>query len=133
MRNIDTKFILLGLVALVVGLMLGVGMGIAHNFQFTPVHAHLNLVGFVSSVLFGLVYRAYPALAQSRLASVHFALAVIGVLIFPAGIYVSIAYEQPVMAIVGSLIWFASVLVFMGNFLRVTMPASTVPYVAPAE
>lgn len=134
MRNIDSKFILLGLIALVAGLTLGVGMGIAHDFQFTPVHAHLNLVGFVSSVLFGLVYRAYPVLSQSRLAGVHFVLAVIGVLTFPPGIYVSIAYGQPLMAIVGSLIWFASVLVFLGNFVRAILPArSAVPFPAPAE
>jgi cbb3-type cytochrome oxidase subunit 1 len=47
-------------------------MGIAHDFTLAPVHAHSNLVGWVSLALFGAIYRAFPELAVSRLARVHF-------------------------------------------------------------
>ena len=36
-----------------------------------PVHAHANLVGWASLALFGLTYRAYPALKDGRLARIH--------------------------------------------------------------
>ena len=74
MARIDVSFLLLAVLCLLVGLSLGIGMGIAHDFQLAPVHAHLNLVGFVLPSIFGLTYRAYPALARSRLALPHLAL-----------------------------------------------------------
>jgi hypothetical protein len=53
---------------------MGIGMSAAHDFQLAPIHAHLNLVGFVALSIFGLTYKAYPALARSRLAAASRAL-----------------------------------------------------------
>ncbi len=71
MRRIDLYFLILAALCLITGVMMGIGMGIAHDFQFAPVHAHLNLLGWTSLALFGLTYKVYPALAQSRLALLH--------------------------------------------------------------
>ena len=43
MRRIDTAFLLLATCCLIGGVSLGIWMGIAGQFQFTAVHAHLNL------------------------------------------------------------------------------------------
>ena len=48
-------------------------MGVVHDFQFAPAHAHLNLLGWASMALFGLSYHANPQLANSRIAVAHFA------------------------------------------------------------
>ena len=69
MRRIDIYFLLLAAMSLVAGVVLGIWMGITHDFRFMPVHAHLNLLGWASQALFGLVYRAYPSLARARLAA----------------------------------------------------------------
>jgi cbb3-type cytochrome oxidase subunit 1 len=61
MPKIDVSFILLSVLCLIFGIVMGIVMGAAHDFQFTPVHAHLNLLGWVSLALFGLIYKAYPA------------------------------------------------------------------------
>lgn len=118
MVRIDIAFILLAAVCLIVGISLGIGMGIAHDFQFAPVHAHFNLAGWASLALFGLVYKAYPALGRSRLAPVHLVLSGIGAVVFPFGIYLSIAHEMPAVAILGSLIWFAGAILFLANLVR---------------
>ena len=62
MRRIDAVYVAIGIVYLVAGMALGIVMGIRQDFQLAPVHAHINLVGFVSHCVFGLVHRAWPAL-----------------------------------------------------------------------
>ena len=56
----------------VVGVALGIHMGASGDHSLHPVHAHLNLLGWVAMSLFGLFYRAVPAAAESTLAKVHF-------------------------------------------------------------
>jgi hypothetical protein len=53
MRRIDQTFLTLAATCLVVGVCIGIAMGAAHDFQYVPVHAHVNLVGFVSMSVFG--------------------------------------------------------------------------------
>ena len=118
MRRIDIYFLGLAALCLIGGVAIGIGMGIAHDFQFAPVHAHLNLVGWTSLALFGLTYRAYPVLAQTRLARLHFALAAPSAVLLPAGIYVSIAHGFPGIAIAAALMWFAGVLLFAAGLMR---------------
>ncbi|HZP10694.1 hypothetical protein [Methyloceanibacter sp.] len=72
MKNIDRWFILIGLLFGISGFAFGIWVGVSEHFELAPVHAHINLVGFASMVLFGLMYRAYPALAESKLAAAHF-------------------------------------------------------------
>ena len=54
MRRIDLYFLILAALCLITGVVMGIGMGIAHDLQFAPVHAHLNLLGWTSLALFGL-------------------------------------------------------------------------------
>jgi cbb3-type cytochrome oxidase subunit 1 len=99
-----------------------------------PVHAHLNLLGWASLALFGIVYRLYPELAARRLAAVHFALSVPAALMFPIGIALSILMERPLVAIVAGFMWFAGVIVFLiqlaGLALRRSAVAATPTLVA---
>jgi len=119
MRRIDTSFLLLAALCLVVGVVMGIAMGIAHAFQLAPVHAHFNLVGWASLALFGLVYKAYPALAQSRLALAHFWLSGPTALLFPIGIYLAMTYEFLPLAVGASLLWLAGAMLFFANLVRV--------------
>jgi len=113
MKRIDVYFLLLATVILLAGASLGIKMGMTEDFQLTPVHAHLNLAGWASLALFGLVYRAYPQLAQRRLATVHFILSGTGAVLLPIGIGLAILKNQPALAIVASLLWVGGVLVFL--------------------
>jgi hypothetical protein len=119
MPKIDISFILLAVVCLIGGVTLGIGMGAAHNFQFTPVHAHLNLLGWTSLALFGLIYKAYPALKNSWLANAHLIISGSTAFVFPIGIYVSIAHENPALAIAASFVALGGILIFLVNLVRV--------------
>jgi vacuolar-type H+-ATPase subunit I/STV1 len=69
-----------------IGVVLGIFMGIRQDFALVPVHAHLNLIGFVAMFLTALYYRAVPEAAQLRLARYQAAVSVVGAVLFPVGI-----------------------------------------------
>jgi hypothetical protein len=70
--NVSRNFLLLGVVFLIVGLILGMYMGGSGDHSLAASHAHINLVGFVLSVVFALTYQVYPAMADSMLPTIHF-------------------------------------------------------------
>jgi hypothetical protein len=57
---------------LVIGVLMGIVMGATQNFTLAPVHAHINLLGWATLALAGLVYTLFPQAGESRLAKVHF-------------------------------------------------------------
>ena len=81
MISVSNNFLRLGVLSALVGMSLGVWMGANENFVLRPVHAHINLLGFASMMLFGLFYRAFPAAGRGWLPLAHFVLAVLGFLI----------------------------------------------------
>lgn len=111
--TLPRAFLLTALLYAVVGMGLGIQMGIAHDFTAVPVHAHINLVGWVMLAFFGLIHRAYPALATSRLAWLQFWIVEVGAFVFPIGIAFSIYRDQPLLAILGSLAVFAGMVLFI--------------------
>ena len=57
---------------LLLGVILGLGMAATQDFMLRPVHAHINLLGWVSLALFGLFYTVYPNAANTKVARVQF-------------------------------------------------------------
>lgn len=78
--NVSNWFFRFGVLAILVGVGIGIWMGKEQNFTLAPVHAHLNLVGFVLPFLFGFFYRAFPAVAGGVLSKLHLGLSILGVL-----------------------------------------------------
>ncbi len=78
--NVSTWFFRFGVLAVLGGMGLGMWMGEQENFTLAPVHAHLNLVGFVLPFIFGLFYRSFPAVAGGLLPRIHLVLSILGVL-----------------------------------------------------
>jgi hypothetical protein len=69
-----------------IGVGLGIFMGIRQDFTLVPVHAHLNLIGFVAMFLTALYYRAVPQAGELRLARYQAAVSIAGAVLFPVGI-----------------------------------------------
>src|SRR5215470_13602389 len=86
MSNISIRFMLVAIVAALIGMCGGVLMAIAQDFSLAPAHAHLNLLGWVTMALYGLFYRAYPEAAHGLLPRIHFWLAACGVTLMVPGI-----------------------------------------------
>ncbi len=80
MKRVSDRFLQLGVLFALCGMGLGVWMGKTENFTLAPVHAHINLLGWVSMVLYGLIYRAVPRAAQGVLPVIHFWLSLLSVL-----------------------------------------------------
>jgi hypothetical protein len=124
-------FIVVGLLCLLVGECFGIWISqdLAMREMLHPAHAHLNLVGWVTLALYGLVHHAYPQLAKTRLAPAQAALAIFGGIVLPIGIYLAItSNEQNVaVAIVGSFgvllgtLLFA--IMFIGKVVMAKAPA----------
>lgn len=99
---------------LVIGIGIGIHMSIAGNHSPMGAHAHLNLLGWVTSALFGTYYALNPAKAVGRLPTLQYGVYVLGVAIMIPSLYVMLKGNpsmEPLVA-VGSLVVFAGVLMF---------------------
>ena len=133
MKRVDVYFLLLACILLICGASLGIVMGAREDFQLAPVHAHLNLAGWASLALFGLTYRAYPQLASTRLAGLHFIVSATGALLLPFGIALAVLRGSPSLAIFASILWLFGVLLFLAQLVRLLGGGSETAAVAPAE
>ncbi|HYX45571.1 MAG TPA: hypothetical protein VE820_01930 [Sphingomicrobium sp.] len=133
MKRVDVYFLLLATVLLICGAVLGITMGMRQDFQLTPVHAHLNLAGWASLALFGLTYRAYPQLASTKLAGLHFIISATGAVLLPIGIGFAVLRNSSGLAIVASMLWLLGVLIFLAQLVRLLGGTSQAPAAMPAE
>lgn len=121
-----TRFIKIAVLYLALGVTLGVVMGMLQKFTFTPVHAHLNLLGWASLALVGLVYHAFPAAAETRLARIHFWLHNLGLpplMIALALMLSGNAALEPVVGILSLIVWLGIIL-FVVNVWLAVRPAA---------
>jgi hypothetical protein len=135
MSRLPVLFLIAAATCLVAGVSLGIGMGIAHDFRFAPIHAHTNLVGWTSLALMGLTLRAWPELAAGRIAVTQFALSAGSAFAFPPGIYFAVFHEAPGLAIGAGMVWLAGALLFLGRLVHLAVADAPrrMPNAIPAE
>ena len=120
------RFIKIAVLYLVLGVSLGLYMGMTQQFTLHPVHAHLNLLGWASLALCGLVYAAFPAAAETRLAKIHFWLHNLGLpplMVSLALLLSGNAAMEPVVGIF-SMVVAAGILMFVINVWLAVRPAA---------
>jgi hypothetical protein len=96
------------------GVILGVLMGATGDHSLFPLHAHINLLGWVSMALFGLVSAAYPSVSVGRLASAQFWMHNVGVPVMLGALMLKlkgVEAAEPVLG-VASIVVALGVLVF---------------------
>jgi len=103
MKAIDTTYVAIGALWLVVGMVLGIVMGASENFTFIPVHAHINLVGFACHAVFGMAYRQWPSMKASSLAPYQFWIFVIATPVTLIGLVFTVTGGPVLPTIIGSL------------------------------
>ena len=118
MKHIDIRFIVMALVYAVFGMVLGLWMGANEDYTHVPLHAHVNLVGWASMALFGLIYRAWPDLGAGRLAALQFWLMALGTPVMLVGIPLAHGGGSPLPAIAGSAMVIVGFVLFLAIFLR---------------
>jgi len=92
------RFIKAGLGWLGLGVLVGLAMTVQPGWVvFRPMHAHLNLLGFVAMIISGVAYHVIPRftghpLHSSRLAGAHWWLANVGLVVLSGGFFLSLRY-----------------------------------------
>jgi len=97
-----------------VGVMLGVAMGASGDHSLFPVHAHINLLGWVSMALFGLIGTVHPSITEGRVAAAQFWMHNIGVPVMLVALMLRIKGFQSAEPLIGvaSVVVGCSVLLF---------------------
>ncbi|SDO35234.1 hypothetical protein SAMN04487897_112101 [Paenibacillus sp. yr247] len=106
---------------LIIGMLLGIYMDIKLNFQMSTIHAHINLLGFSTLAISGLIYCVFPKAAKSRLGVGHFWLHNIGLPVMIIGLYVEISglAKLPLIRIGGSMALLSIILLVINLFVNV--------------
>ena len=113
-EKLSQRWFLAAVTYFVIAVAFGVYMGASGDHALYSVHSHISLVGWVSMALTGLLYRAFPAAARSRLVAAHFwlyQLAAPVMLLAVAALESGIEQADPVAGI-SSMALLASVLLF---------------------
>lgn len=114
------RFIKIAGVYFLIAVLLGLTMGIIHNFSFTSVHAHLNLLGWVSMAIFGIIYVLFPKAGTTKLAKTHFWLHNIGLPVMQVALFVQLVTNNEALipvTIVGSLLVVVGVILYVINLV----------------
>ncbi|MET3684990.1 cbb3-type cytochrome oxidase subunit 1 [Priestia megaterium] len=115
------KLIKISAVYFGIGIILGYYMSIVHSYALTPVHVHINLLGWTSLTLAGLIYYLFPAFSESKLAKLHVWLHNIGLPVMMIGLFFMIVLENqaftPVVA-AGATLTTIGVLIFVYHILK---------------
>ena len=112
------RFIKIAAVYFFIAVCLGLVMGIIHNFSFASVHAHVNLLGWVSMAIFGAIYSIYPSAAETKLATIHFWLHNIGLPLMQGALFIMLLTGNEaftIATIIGSLLLVIGTLLFVIN------------------
>jgi hypothetical protein len=116
------SFIRAAVIYFVAGVILGIYIGTNKLFQFAPVHAHINLLGWASLAIMGLLYHVFPKAGASKLAPWHFWIYNLGVIGFVAGLYLIISGSEAALPLViasSNLVLVGVVLFLINVFVNV--------------
>lgn len=121
-------FIFAGLSALV-GMIAGIVMGILQDFTIAPAHAHLNLLGWVTMALYGLYHRSFGR-TTGWLGWTQVLTGATGAAMIGGGLALYLQSGDHVyfpLVIVGSLLAFLGMVLFLGIVLADLMGFSRAP------
>lgn len=118
------RLLKIAVVYFVIGIAFGMYASISTDFRFTGVHAHVNLLGWASLALAGIIYHLFPKAANHVLGKAHFWLHNIGLPVMMLCLFLMIylndlAYEMGIA--IGASLTSLGVLAFLVNvFMNVS-------------
>jgi len=118
MKDIATRFFATGAIFALCGMVWGIVMSATQDHTLSPAHGHLNLIGFVVMIVFGTFYALTPSAAATRLASIHYFLALAAVVTIVPGIVMAISGSGEVLAKIGSVLTLAAMALFAFLVMR---------------
>ncbi|GAA0857093.1 TonB-dependent receptor [Aliiglaciecola litoralis] len=116
----DRKFVITGLGYAIVGLLLGIYMASTKNHSQLVTHAHIMLIGFVVSFIYGVCHKLWLPSVSKALANVQFYVHQVGtffVLVCLYFLYAGAVSES----ILGPILGVSSILVLAAMILMKIM------------
>jgi len=68
----ETKWIKISVLYLILGIAFGLFMHFTVELQWAATHGHINVVGWLTTGLTGVIYAVYPEAGNSGLGKLHF-------------------------------------------------------------
>ncbi|RRJ62569.1 cytochrome-c oxidase [Paenibacillus oralis] len=124
---VGIAYIRVSVIYFVIGVLLGMYMSMRHEHELESVHAHVNLLGWASFALAGLIYVLFPEAGESLLSKIQFWTYSVGLPIMMISLaFLELGSEQfePLVAIGGILVVF-SVVLFAANVLLHVHPKAS--------
>lgn len=132
MKSFDRTYLIWALSYAAVGMALGIYMGISGNHAQFITHAHIMLVGFVTSLIYAVIHRLWLPGPSRALATTQFVLHQAGSLVMLTGLLLmfggAVAEEKmgPVMGLSTSAVILGMLLMLVMVLKAGTKPAQSV-------
>ena len=136
MPRISRFYFAMAITYLMIGISVGLHMSIIHDHSAVGAHAHINLLGWVTSAVFGGYYALNPQKAEGWLPWTQYILYSVGLVVMLPALYMMLTgtsgFEPAVAA--GSMAVAAAVVLFAAVVFTRGRTAPIVPAVMqPAE
>lgn len=115
------RLIQISVVYFAIGVSLGMYMSMAHDYALTGVHVHINLLGWTSFALAGVIYHLFPVISKNIYAKLHFWSANIGIPLMMGALTILILAENEqatIFVATGGVLVVFSVIMFAINVLK---------------
>lgn len=102
--NIDKRFVIWGLCYAAAGMMLGIYMAASGNHAQMTTHAHILLIGFVVSFVYGLIHRLWLHEPGRGISNLQFVLHQVAAIMAVTGLFLlygGFASEAKLMPLLG--------------------------------
>jgi hypothetical protein len=101
MPRVSAAFYAIAVLYLIVGMVAGLVMGAHEDFTMAPAHAHLNLLGWATTALYGTFYALTRETLSLRLAWANFVVSAAGVLIMVPALALTLAGHPGLGPVIG--------------------------------
>jgi hypothetical protein len=119
-----SKWIKIAVLYFILGVGFGLYMHATFQLQWGATHAHINVVGWLTTAVIGLIYSVYPLAGNSSLGKAHFWLHNIGLPILLIGMLIIQPTIGASMAMIQFCVWVGggalalSIIVFIANVFK---------------
>lgn len=113
MPNLAHTYFRTAILFLIAGISIGIYMSVSGNHAVMGAHAHINLLGWVTSALFGAYLALNPAKAVGLLPRAQYLIYVLSVIVMGVSLYLMLAGNTAMTPIVAA----SSITAFIGVLL----------------
>ena len=85
--SFDKKYLIWALGYIVIGMCLGIFMAASHDHGERPTHAHINLIGFVLSLSYGIIHKLWLDRVNQSIAKIQFIVHQAGAVVVFTGLF----------------------------------------------